>query len=582
MKFYCLPISIFLNFCISVVLISCTSNNKIVKEMPIVMPSTAVAQTKSAQPATIPAVQNPKINEINILVEGGKYSQLQKALTLIEEYGFGETEYGRLTSAIAVTLLIDVYNETKDTLPRPRPPQTETYAKILSAAAQGDYRTPPYGCSDYLELTLPFLAFINIDSQTLGTEYETKRINSDVIDNLKKAVSINPSGIIAAYFLGLAYEKTGKPKEAQTLYASTLKIDEEFFPAMLGNARILHSNDEDDSVVAMFTELMRLYPNNFMIQRHLAEEYFWRQNWQQASELFDNVLKSDQHNAKLLLKQTRTQIELKNYIRAQMLLDTYNSENPEKKESRFLLARLQYEGFKNKESALAIMRQLNKNNSGDYEFQLYLARILIESADIAEQNEGRTILKRLMNYGSLDVLELAASDAVRRSSWQEARDYQQRILPQRRNSADLLNSFSIEQGLGNKQNALVFARELRNKYPENEDGNIAYITALIENGRETDALDLIDKRLAILGTGSYKSRYYFLRSRLKTDDAALSDLRSSIFENPRNVDALKAIFEIYHNNGDEKRAVYYLRQAAALSPNDPDVIQYQKKYAGKP
>jgi tetratricopeptide (TPR) repeat protein len=261
MKLYYLPV---------IFIISCTSNGKPIREMPIVMPPPAVTTAQQPQPVN----QNPEVKEIHSLIESGTYSDLKKALELITSYDIAKTEFGRLMAAVAITLLNDVYSETG--LPRPDPPQTETYSKILSAAAQGNYLAPASGCTDYLELTLPFLALLDADSQNSGlpgivrqnsktaADPKTSRINSAVIGNLQKAVSINPDGIIAIYFLGLAYEKTGNTKEATDLYAKSLKIDAEFFPAMLGKARIMHSNAQDDSVIEMFTELERIYPDNMM------------------------------------------------------------------------------------------------------------------------------------------------------------------------------------------------------------------------------------------------------------------------------------------------------------------------------
>jgi hypothetical protein len=92
---------------------------------------------------------------------------------------------------------------------------------------------------------------------------------------------------------------------------------------------------------------------------------------------------------------------------------------------------------------------------------------------------------------------------------------------------------------------------------------------------------MIEGRLASLPGGSLKSRYYYLRSRIRSgDESIMNDLRSSLFEDPRNLDALIAMFEIYHRRRDERRAVYYLKQALALSPDHPQLQRYQSEYAG--
>jgi hypothetical protein len=40
------------------------------------------------------------------------------------------------------------------------------------------------------------------------------------------------------------------------------------------------------------------------------------------------------------------------------------------------------------------------------------------------------------------------------------------------------------------------------------------------------------------------------------------------------------MFEIYHRRRDERRAVYYLKQALALAPGSPQLRRYETEYAG--
>jgi Tfp pilus assembly protein PilF len=58
----------------------------------------------------------------------------------------------------------------------------------------------------------------------------------------------------------------------------------------------------------------------------------------------------------------------------------------------------------------------------------------------------------------------------------------------------------------------------------------------------------------------------------------MNDLRSSLFEDPRNLEALIAMFEIYHRRRDERRAAYYLRQALVIAPDNPQLKRYEEEY----
>jgi Tfp pilus assembly protein PilF len=205
----------------------------------------------------------------------------------------------------------------------------------------------------------------------------------------------------------------------------------------------------------------------------------------------------------------------------------------------------------------------------------------MESNRSEDQAEGREILARLVAAGekSLTVSALAAQDAALRRAWEEARPHLDRLLTERRSPQDLLLAYTVERSLGNWPAALAYARELYQADPANDEGAIAYIYSLIGIGRRSEAGTLLETRLAAAGQGILKSRYYYLRSLLHSgEEAAMNDLHSSLFENPRNLNALTAMFEIYHRRRDERRALYYLKQALAIAPDDPQLKHYEAEY----
>ncbi|MDR0388900.1 MAG: tetratricopeptide repeat protein [Spirochaetaceae bacterium] len=247
-----------------------------------------------------------------------------------------------------------------------------------------------------------------------------------------------------------------------------------------------------------------------------------------------------------------------------------------------LRARVQAEGYRNRDAALNYLRSLLRAHPDDEEGAVYAAGLLMESHRSEDQAEGRTLMQRLLSSGnaSASIIDLALADAIRRGAFRDAQGYLDTLLTERRSSRDLLNAYTVQRGLGNNAQALSFARELYERDPSNEEGAAAYISALIDTGRRDEASRMIESRLASLPGGTLKSRYYYLRSRIRNgDESVMNDLRSSLFEDPRNLEALIAMFEIYHRRRDERRAVYYLKQALALSPDHPQLQRYQSEYA---
>jgi Tfp pilus assembly protein PilF len=279
--------------------------------------------------------------------------------------------------------------------------------------------------------------------------------------------------------------------------------------------------------------------------------------------------------------QARLLVEQGRFNQAQEPLDLYALINPNDRLYLFLRARLQAEGYRNRDGALNYLRSLLRSYPEDEEASVYAARLLLESGRSEDQAEGREILARLVAAGesSLLVRSLAAQEAALRHAWEEAAPHLSRLLEERRSREDLLLAHAVERGLGNRTSALVYAQELYRSDPADEEGAIAYITSLIETGRRSDAAALLETRLAGAGGGVLKSRYYYLRSLLRPgEETAMNDLHSSLFEDPRNLSALTAMFEIYHRRRDERRALYYLKQALAIAPEDPQLKRYEAEY----
>ncbi|MDR2659294.1 MAG: tetratricopeptide repeat protein [Spirochaetaceae bacterium] len=569
---------ILFHYFVLLLLFSCSSGVQ-VREMPINRPRPDVKPEQPFQQARQPENTGSVAAGIRDLCDKGSLSALTKVLVLLNENDIEESEFGRVMSAVAVTLLIKVYDEERGGFPVPDAPKNHIYSKILAEAERGIYREPPPASTDYLEHILPFLALLDDKSQSRFAA---------ALPDLEKARRLNPEGALAPYFTGFAAERMDKPKRARELYDAALALAPDCYPAVFGIARILQRNGQDEEAVFILSGLNDRYPGNIVIMRQLARAYFRQNDWTNARRLIDAALAISPQDPDMILMLARVLFEEGQFVQMQAILDRYAAGNPETRDYLLLRAHLQNEGFKNRENAISILRPLYKLNPDDFDIALYMTRLLLESNDDEEQAEGRRMLKTLMRPTRIgenipiDVILLASEDAVRRSDWEEARTFQDRILSERRTASTLVNAFKVEQGAGDVRAALVLAEELTQNYPDYEEGKVAYAEALIDSGRHGEAQRLIDARIAAINSGAYKSRYYYLRGMLRGNfDSAVSDFRASLFENPRNLDALKALVELYAQRHDDRHTIYYLRQALAIAPKDPVLLRYQKEYTGK-
>jgi tetratricopeptide (TPR) repeat protein len=403
----------------------------------------------------------------------------------------------------------------------------------------------------------------------------------NALSDLNRAAQLNPRSVLPSFFQGIVYERNGDAARAEAAYQRALELAPSCYPAELGLVRLLSAQGRGDEENDRLSDLLVRYPDNLAVKKQLARNYVTVGDWSRSEGAIEEILQRNPRDGEFLLLRAYIAIEQGQYRQAQAPLDTFAAIDAGNREYLFLRARLQSEAYHNRDSALNYLRSIIRTRPNDTEALVYAAGLLMESPRAADQNEGRTMLTRLLNGqdSSAEVLSLAVKDAVRREAWEEGKVRLDKLLELRRENRDLLAAYQVERGLGNNAAALAHARELYSRDSGNDDIITAYITALIDTGRQGEAERIIEQRLAALGGGILRGRYYYLRSRLRNnEEAAMNDLRSSLFEDPRNLDALIAMFEIYHRRKDERRAVYYLKQALAQAPDNPYLKRFEAEY----
>jgi tetratricopeptide (TPR) repeat protein len=403
------------------------------------------------------------------------------------------------------------------------------------------------------------------------------------IPSLEKARELRPNSVLAPFLLGVIFERNDRFAEAEAAFARAWELSAECYPAMLGRARVINRQGRRREAINILQDLVTRYPDSQSVNRQLA--IFWYENgeWSRAEPAVAEILQRDSRDGEFILMRARILTEQGQYTQAQAPLDQYAAVNSNNRLYLLLRAKVQAEGYRNRDAALNYLRSLLRAAPDDEEASVFAATLLMESSRAADQAEGREILARLLarKNQSPVILGLGLQDAIRRESWNEAKNFLSPLLDGRRSNQDLLNAYTVERGMGNNARALGYARELYQRDPANDDSISAYISALIDTRSPEEAGRMIETRLAAVAGGPVKSRYYFLRSRIRTgEEAALNDLRSSLFEDPRNLNALIAMFEIYHRRREERRAVYYLKQALALAPENPRLKRYEAEYSG--
>ena len=511
--------------------------------------------------------------EIRSLTETGTLLSMLRAVELIRERDLGGSEFGRMMNGINVTLIKQIYPDYGGRLPSVDLPQTHNYARIMREAERGYYSAPAPESVDFLEYILPSLSLFdrNTTEQLLAA-----------LPHLEKAGEMRPDSILPPFFQGMVLERLERFGEAEAAYDQCYGISPDCYPALAGTARVIGLSGRKREAAAFFLDLVNRYPDSLWLKRQLAIAHYENRDWTRALGEITEILQRDPRDGDIILLRAHIFVERGQYSQAQGPLDTYASINQNNRLYLFLRARVQAEGYRNRDSALNYLRLILRSNPNDEEAAVYTIGLLMESQRQGDQAEAREMLLRLQNTSgsSPAVLSLSLRDAISRESWREAQGLLNRIFTGRRSNQDLIDAYRVERGLGNNSRALAFARELYERDASNDDGIVIYISALIDAGRGEEASGMIETRLASVGSGSVKSRYFLLRSRIRsTEEETLNDLRSSLFEDPRNLQTLIATFEFYHLRGEERRAAYYLRQALSISPDNQRLRRYEQEYA---
>ena len=517
--------------------------------------------------------------EVRSLTETGVLSSMLQALETIRSRNLSTVDFGRMMNGINTYLIKLVYPDSLARLPVIDLPRTYKYTQIIRDAERGVYLRPPDNTIDFFEFILPFLAVANrsvAEIQALNVQ------PPDIFKDLERAAEIRPNSILPPFFRAMLHEQLYQLDEAERAYRQAFQISNECYSAQIGIARVRRIKGFTAEATEVFLELIIQYPDSIEIKRQLAICMFETRNWSRAMSMVDEVLQANPRDGEFLLIRASILVEQGNFSQANAALDSYAAINPTSRLYLFLRAKVQFEGNRNRDSALNYLRSILRNHPNDEEALIYIVTLLMDSPRAAEQAEGREFLQHLrrISGSSVGVLGLSLREAVMRENWQEAQGLLNRILAVRRTVQDLTDGYHIERNLGNNARAMSFARELYERDTSNHEYAAIYISALIDNGRRDEASRLLEVRINSLTRGPLLSRFYFLRSRLQTnDDAILRDLRSSLFEDTRNLDANIAMFEFYHRRREERRAVHYLRQALAIAPENPQLRRYEREYA---
>ena len=359
-------------------------------------------------------------------------------------------------------------------------------------------------------------------------------------------------------------------------------IEQWLLPGGFGYAEALIRSGNARAALDIARAILARYATSLEAMRLCAESHIALKEWSSAEPYITRALQADSSNADFLLLRARLLVERKDYLSANTLLDSISSSNRTNKDYLLLKARIGREWNRNTASASSFLQDALRLYPDDEAVMLAAAQVCYESGMTLNGKTGRDLILQVLarSPNNAEALSLLVTDYIDSFDWQDAVSTAERFAAVSQGERSSLLLARAYSGSGQTGRALSIMRDLYSKNPSDEEIADLYLEVLIDSGDSAQARRIIDSMMPN-ASPSLQSRLYYHLSRLQTDpDQELSSLRSSLLTDPRNSSALFAMYAWYFRMGDYRRAQYYLKQVAAINPQNREYARLLSELEG--
>ena len=255
-------------------------------------------------------------------------------------------------------------------------------------------------------------------------------------------------------------------------------------------------------------------------------------------------------------------------------MDAYSKTDKTALKYLLLRSKLQNVWNRNTTAAISTISEALTLYPDNHEVLLCAAELISESGSKINGKSAFELIEPLKQIDGENpkLLQIEIDEYIRQKQWKNAYEVSQKLIQIEPSENRIIKNILICIELGENQQAFFLADELYTNNPTSEEVQITYVKTLVANNKKTEAITLINSLLQ-KASSKMKSELYYQKSRLESsDDKKLSDLRSSLTANPRNEEALFALYELYFKKNDYRKAQYYLKQVIALNPSNQELL----------
>lgn len=471
------------------------------------------------------------------------------------------TDDERVLLAMLDAMMTYAYPSEKNTISVPAELPENTYSGIIGSLKAGLYDSNATD-TDFFTLVMPSLILVaNPNKDGFFDEAENA---------LLKACTLNNDSVLVHYLLGVLYTRTREYEKAAQELQRACRLDPACYETSVAAAGAYIKAGWTGDAVATASMLLAAYPDQIAVLKLCSEAAFSADDIDAAENYVAQVLQKEPNNMDYILLRAKILFVRGEYLKVSSLLDVYQKSGKSSLDYLLLRAELQLKWNKNTASAAATIQSAIEQYPDSTDAMLFAAEIAIETGNPVAGLTADELIAPVYEKepDNERVLKIMISSAQSHKDWNSAYQKSSVLITHNTSSEVIIQHISLCLELDFTGEALRLCKDLYRKFPSDEEVQKSYIKVLIATGSHAEARSLIEQLLPS-AQAKMKSSLYYERSRLQTDEnQVLADLRSCLTANPRNEDALYALYELYYARSDYRKAQYYLKQVIAMKAND--------------
>ena len=496
--------------------------------------------------------------------EIGSPTAIKNVITKLRKANGKYTEEESVLFAVLETVASTVWPSENINFPILDSLPENVYAGIIDYVKKGIFDTNA-GNSDFYTLVLPCVIVCTSTQTAFFPEAEEK---------LLEALEKNDKSVLVHYLLGILYKKLGNQEQSFYHLEKAYELDSTCFEINFEYAKALYEKKLFQKAFEIASSLKNPEDLNLELLELCAKSALAINKLDVAESYVGKLLQKEPDNPENILLRAEILFEKGEYLRVSSLLDAYSKTDKTALKYLLLRSKLQNVWNRNTTAAISTISEALTLYPDNHEVLLCAAELISESGSKINGKSAFELIEPLKQIDGENpkLLQIEIDEYIRQKQWKNAYEVSQKLIQIEPSENRIIKNILICIELGENQQAFFLADELYTNNPTSEEVQITYVKTLVANNKKTEAIALINSLLQ-KASSKMKSELYYQKSRLESsDDKKLSDLRSSLTANPRNEEALFALYELYFKKNDYRKAQYYLKQVIALNPSNQELL----------